>query len=293
MLVAQAQPAPGPPQQPQQPEFIRQGNQLARDGKLQEALDLFQKHISDPKDEYAAHVASGNVLDLMGKGEDARKQFAEAAAIAPTPQAKAQASRATAMSYAFEGNCAKTVEFENKVLDFYKAEKNFFQQGEVSDEAARVCLDAGDLDTAYKLYKQGHDLGLHEPDIKPDRVDLWNFRWEHAQARIAARRGNKGEAEKHVAAAKSILDKGTNPQQAQFFPYLVGYVALYTGDLKTALDQLQKANQNDPFIQCLIGETYEKMGDKDKAAEYYKKAASTTAHNPTGAYAKRMTKGKV
>ncbi|HEX6880044.1 MAG TPA: hypothetical protein VF135_06750, partial [Terriglobales bacterium] len=77
------------------------------------------------------------------------------------------------------------------------------------------------------------------------------------------------------------------------FPYLVGYVALYTGDLKTALEELQKANQNDPFIQCLIGETHEKMGNKEKATEYYRKAASTTAHNPTGAYAKRVTKGKV
>ncbi|HEX6881467.1 MAG TPA: hypothetical protein VF135_13940, partial [Terriglobales bacterium] len=232
MLVAQAQPVlgaqqpqqpqqPQQAQQPQQPEFIRQGNQLARDGKLQEAYDLFQKHLSDPKEGFAAHIASGNVLDLMGKGEQARKHFAEAVAMAPTPQQKAQANRATAMSYAFEGNCAKAVEFENKVIEFQKAEKDFFAQGEVSNEAARVCLDAGDIDTAYKLYKQGYDLGMQEPNIKPERVDLWNFRWEHAQARIAARRGNKGEAEKHVAAAKAILDKGTNPQQAQFFPYLV------------------------------------------------------------------------
>jgi hypothetical protein len=47
--------------------------------------------------------------------------------------------------------------------------------------------------------------GLKEPDIKPARQDLWNFRWEHAQARIAARRGDQAEAQKHVAAAKAIL----------------------------------------------------------------------------------------
>jgi tetratricopeptide (TPR) repeat protein len=44
-------------------------------------------------------------------------------------------------------------------------------------------------------------------------------------------------------------------------------VALYRGDYQTALEDLQKANQNDPFIQSLIGQTYEKLGDKEKAME--------------------------
>ncbi|HEV2990711.1 MAG TPA: hypothetical protein VG759_19900, partial [Candidatus Angelobacter sp.] len=169
-------------------------------------------------------------------------------------------------------------------------QKDFFQQGEVADEGARVCLDAGDLNSAFKWYQTGHDTGLREPDIKPDRKDLWEFRWEHAQARIAIRRGDKAGAEKHVAAAKAILDKGTNPQQAPFLPSLTGYVAFYAGDYKTALAELQKANQNDPFIQCLTAQTYEKLGDKENAAEFYKKAAATTAHNPVGAYVRMVTR---
>src|SRR5207248_105694 len=87
----------------------------------------------------------------------------------------------------------------------------------------------------------------------------------HAQARIAARRGDQAEAQKHVAAAKAILDKGTIPEQAQFFPYLKGYVAFYVGDYKAALEGLNQANQNDPFIQCMIGQSYEKLGEKQKA----------------------------
>jgi hypothetical protein len=54
---------------------------------------------------------------------------------------------------------------------------------------------------------------------------------------IAAQR-NKSEAERHVAAAKAILDKGSNPDQAPFYPYLTGYVAFYAGDYKTALAEL-------------------------------------------------------
>ena len=124
---------------------------------------------------------------------------------------------------------------------------------------------------------------------------LWEFRLEHALARIAARHGNKAEAQQHVAAAAVALDRMTelHAQQAGFLPYLTGYVALYTGDYKKALDDLQKANQSDPFIQCLLGMTYEKLGEKDKALECYRKAAATRAHNPPAAFAKPFATKKL
>jgi tetratricopeptide (TPR) repeat protein len=285
--------AQAPAQPPQQPEFVKQGQQLIREGKPDEALALYRKTLQTTPDSVPANIAAGSVLDLMGKGEEARKYFAKAIEVADTPEHEAGAQRAMAMSYAFEGSCSKAIEYEQQAFDYYGSVKNFFQQGEIADEAARVCIDSGDLDAAQKWYKIGHDTGLKEPDIKPARQDLWNFRWEHALARIAARRGEKAEAQKHVAAANVILDKGTIPEQALFFPYLKGYVAFYAGDYKTALEELSKANPNDPFIQCMIGQTYEKLGKKDKAVEYYRKASTASSHNPTAAYAVPFARKKL
>jgi len=289
-LFAQGAQAPA---QRQQPEFIRQGQQLMREGKLEEALALYRQTLQSQPLSLPGNIAAGNVLDLMGKGEEARKYFQKAIDAAEKPEQKASANRSMAMSYAFEGNCKKTVEYEQKVLDYFAAAKDFFQQGEIADEAARVCIDSGDWDTALHWYKVGHDTGLKEPDIKPARVDLWNFRWEHAQARIAARRGNLAESQDHITAAKAILDKGTNPEQAAFFPYLRGYVAFYGQDYKTAAEELSKANQNDPFIQCLLGQTDERLGEKDKAVESYRKAAAAIAHNPPAAYAVPFAKKRL
>jgi tetratricopeptide (TPR) repeat protein len=279
--------------QEQQPESVKQGRQLEREGKLEGALAVYQESLKSTPDSYPLNLAAGNVLDLLGRGQEARGHFQKAIDAADTPEHKAMAERSMAMSYAFEGNCGKTVAYEQQVFDYYEAVKNFYQQGEIADEAARVCIDSGDLDTAEKWYRMGHDVGLKEPEIKPDRIDLWNFRWEHAQARLAARRGNSAEAEKHVAAAKAILDKGTNPQQAAFFPYLTGYVALYEGDYKAALDDLQRANLSDPFIQCLIGQTYEKLGEKSEAIASYRKAAGAISHNPPAAYAVPFAKKRL
>jgi len=56
---------------------------------------------------------------------------------------------------------------------------------------------------------------------------------------------------------------------------------------------LESANQNDAFIQCLIGMAYEKLGDKDKALDMYRKAATVRGHNPPAAFALSFTRKKL
>src|SRR5437867_1246905 len=203
------------PGQQQQPEFVKQGQQLMREGKPEEALALYRQTLQTSPNSVPANVAAGSVLDLMGKGEEGRKYFAKAIEVADTPERKAAAQRAMAMSYAFEGNCDKTIEYEQQVFDFYGSAKNFFQQGEIADEAARVCLDSGDLDAASKWYQIGHDTGFKEPDVKPARQDLWNFRWGHAQARIAARRGDQTGAQ--LLRRKPSSTKSPSPNKRSSF----------------------------------------------------------------------------
>jgi hypothetical protein len=50
------------------------------------------------------------------------------------------------------------------------------------------------LPAAFHLGTRARTTDCKEPDIKPAQKDLWEFRWEHAQARIAARRGNPASA---------------------------------------------------------------------------------------------------
>jgi tetratricopeptide (TPR) repeat protein len=251
-------------------------------------------------------IAEGTRLDLEGKTKDAKAAFQKAIDTAANPSAKANAQRSMAMSYAFDGDCANTGKYEQMVIDYWKTQETdqpanaFYQEGEMANEAARVCIDAGDFDAAERWYKLGRELGLKEPGSKgKGREYLWEYRTEHALARLAARRGNKAEAQKHIALAKTALDRikaadaQLGQQQDAFFPYLTGYVALYTNDLPTALADLQKANTNDAFIQCLIGMTYEKMGDKAKATEWYTKASQVRGHNPPAAFAKPFTRKKL
>lgn len=241
-------------------------------------------------------------IDAEGHHTEARAMFEALIANAPDPAAKAAAQRRLAMSYGYDGNCAKVIELEEQVIAYWvtrraaEPQNAHYQEGEMANEAARVCIDHGFLDEAERYYKRGTELGNMEPAPRTHPKSLWDFRLAHAMARLAARRGNAAEATRHVADARRILDSDPEMAKAQeqYFPYLLGYVALFTGDLATAEREFLKttaAMPNDPFQVVLLGMTYEKMGQSAKATALYEKAyAASTGSNPPNVYSRTFTK---
>ena len=246
-------------------------------------------------------------LDRDGQTAQARHIFQALIDSAADPAARAQAQRAMAMSYAFDRDCAKTVKYETPVIAYWvtreRAEPQdaFYQQGEMANEAARVCLDAGELDVAERWYRRGYELGTKEPAPLKHPRSLWEFRLAHALARIAARRGDTTQARQQIAAARRALDSDTAmaAQQERYFPYLVGYVALYANDLPTAEAQFTRAvgtkgNERDAFQHCLLAMTLERLGRQDQAKAMYQKAYDlATGHNPPAAFVRPFARAKL
>jgi tetratricopeptide (TPR) repeat protein len=238
-------------------------------------------------------VAQGIALDLDGHYTEARAKLSQAIDQAPTDSAKARPRRTLAISYAFTCDTRDVSRYERQVIDAVVAKKDFNDAADVSNELGRMLLECGDVNDALTTYRSGHDFALRQANLSDSTKDLWDFRWEHAQARIAARRGHAADAHAHVAAAKAILDKGTNPDQRRFFPYLTGYVALYTGDTKSAIADLEQADQRDPFILCLLAIASERSGDASAATPYYRKILDLKAHSPGMAFARPMARRKL
>ena len=292
-LVYAQQPASAPAPAPGSAvDLVQQGEKLSRDGKLDDALALYSKALDKSPDLYEAHLAVGAALDLKGDYTEAHEHFTKAIAVAPA-DSNGQALRAMAVSYAFEGNTFKTAEFEMQVFNARLAKSDSVGAAEICNELARIYLDANDPDHAYKWYKMGYHTVIHKPDLTEADKHLWMFRWESAQARIAARRGNADDAKQHMAAAKTALDNANNPEQMKFYPYLTGYVAFYTGDPKIAIEELQKADQHDPMVLALLGEAYEKSAYAPLAKGCYQKVLEINSHNPANAYARPLAKKKL
>jgi tetratricopeptide (TPR) repeat protein len=285
-LAAQTPPASGAL------DLVKQGQKLNSEGKQDEALALYQQALAASPNLYEAHRETGVALDLKGIYEEARRYLSRAIELA-TPENKQQALRTMAVSYAFEGNAKEASKYEEQVFKARLTAKDYIGAGEIANELARIDLECGALDDAERWYKTGYETALQKPDLSDADKNLWLFRWENAQARIAARRAQADDARKHVAAAKAALDKANNPDQARFVPYLTGYVAFYTGDYKTAIADLEKADHRDPFILVLLAQAYEKLGDQAHATDYYRKVLASNGHGPTNAFARPLAKKKL
>ena len=207
--------AQAPSSQQEQPEFIKQGQQLMREGKLDDALALYRQTLQTSPDSLPANIAAGSVLDLLGQGEEARRYFGKAIQVADTPEHKAMAQRAMAMSYASEGNCKKTIQHEQLVFNYYGSVKDFFRQGETADEAARVCIDSDDLDSAYEWYKTGYETGLKESDIKPGRKSFGSFVGSMRKPAWPRDAGTKPKRRSMVLPQRPFLTRETIPSSSR------------------------------------------------------------------------------
>ena len=273
-------------------KLVKQGQELNNEGKQDEALKLYRQALDHSPSSYEAHLESGIALDLKGDYVAAREHLQKAIEVAPADQ-KNRTMRVMAFSYAFESNASEAEKYEKPVFDGLTAKPDFEAAAGVANELARIKLESSDIEGAANWYKTGYDTAMRKADMNEAAKNLWAFRWAHAQARIAARRGQRDEAQKQVVAAKAALEKANNPDQAQFFPYLTGYVAFYGGDYKTAITELQKASQEDPFILMLLAQSYEKAGDAARAKEYYGKVMANNGHGPTNAFARPVARKKL
>jgi tetratricopeptide (TPR) repeat protein len=280
-------PAPGSPE-----DLVRQGEKLSHEGKQDEALALYNRALDKAPDFYQGHFLAGVALDLKGDYAAAHEHFNKAIELA-TPDAKQQALRALAISYTFEGDAYKASEPELQVFNARLAKSDTVGAAETCNELARIYLELGDSDHAYKWYKMGYQTISQKSDLSDADKNLWLFRWESAQARVAARKGNADEARQHLVAAKTALDKANNPDQARFYPYLAGYVAFYAGDNKTAIAELQNADQHDPLILVMLGQAFEKSGDATTAKKFYSEVMEVNGHNPNVAFARPLAKKKL
>lgn len=250
-------------------------------------------------------------FDIAGKHAESRAIFQELIDAAPNPRDKAAAQRAMGRSAGFTGDCAMAIRYEEMVIAYHVTREQsepqdaFYQQGEMANEAARICADAGKLDDAERMYRRGSELGNKEPEPRAHPRALWDFRLAHALARIAAQRGNRTEANRHVADARRALDgiakadTGLAGQQERFFQYLPAYIALFANDHQAAVREWERAaaipgNDRDPQLQYFLGLAYEKTGQADKAKAQFQSAYDlATAHNPPAAFTRPAARRKL
>lgn len=264
---------------------LQAAEKLLQSGDTAGGIAALRKLAAAAPSSFDVHLLLGRFLDLEGRHAEARTSLEQAVKVA-TDAERNTALTSLAVSYAFESKPDEAARYYQRVYD---ADVQADDRGAAAGRAnalGRIYLESGNAAKAEEWYKTGYEMAKKIPGLPQDQSLLWEMRWHNAMGRIAARRGQAKAAQEHAAAAKALLDRGGNDNQAVFYPYLLGYIAFFAKDYKRAADELLKGDQSDPFVLGLIAQSYDKLGDRTKAAEYFKKVLAIPTHSINSAFAR-------
>jgi tetratricopeptide (TPR) repeat protein len=276
-----------------QSEVLSRALRLDNSGQQDEAIALYRQVLARNPKSYEAHYGIARALDLKGSYAEAREHFTTAIPLAPDDGSRDQALRMLGVSWTFVGDAKQATPFFKKVFDRRVAAADYSGAAEVANELGRVLLELGDPEGGLTWYRTGYQTAQRKPKLSTADRALVELRWEHAQSRIAVRRGNVAEAKRHLATVKALVEKEPNSDQRPQYAYLAGYVAYYAKDYRQAIAELQQADQEDPFILLLLADAFEHSGDKARAREFYQKVLSSNSHAVNNAFARPIARRKL
>jgi Flp pilus assembly protein TadD len=280
-------------QAPAPEELVKQGRALVSQGKLDEAVSHYRQAIRLSPQLFDARLALGIALDLQGQYAEARTHLNEAIRRAPAG-ARNQALTAMAISYAFESRAADALKFLEPVYTQQLADQDLSGAAATANAIGRMYLETSDIANARRWYDNGGQCGKKIAGLPAPDQDLWELRWLHAQARIAARDGKADEARKYVGQFEQVMQRrGKLADDNEIYRYLLGYVAYYLKDYDRAIGELAKGNLADPFMSNLLGMAYEAKGDMNNARQYYRRTLELNAHTLQNAIARPHARAKV
>lgn len=270
--------------------LVKEAQKLESSRQRSEALELYRKALELDSSRFDAHLGIGRVMDLEGKYGEARQHIQKAIELAPETGQNAALST-MGVAYAFEGRAAESAKYYQKVFDRQMASEAHDAAAGTANALGRVYLETADAGNAEKWYRTGYETSQKIAKRSAEDVDLWEMRWHHAQARIAARRKQFDAARTHADAVRALVEKSTLDEgQRAAYPYLVGYVALHEGKHDEAIAALSKADQEDPFILSLLAQAYEHKQDQARARELYKKILEIEEHSLQVAFSRPLAR---
>jgi tetratricopeptide (TPR) repeat protein len=264
---------------------LQGAEKLIESGDLSGGIRAIEQAVAAAPRSFEARLALGRALDLDGRHAAARTHLEEAVKLAPADE-RNSALTALGISYAFESKPDEAARYYQRAFDAEMQADDREGAAGLANGLGRIYLESGNLAKAEEWYTTGYETAMKIPGLTPAARALWEMRRHNAFGRIEARRGNRKAAAEHAAAAKALLDKGGNENQRPFYPYLLGYIALYTKDYRQAIAELSKGDLEDPFVLGLLAQAHQRLGQKKEAAEYYRRVLAIPSHNINAAFAR-------
>ena len=266
---------------------------LMKQGKYDESIEAYKKALSLDPNFILSHIGIATNFNLKGEHEEARKQLQKLYDIAPNDGVRRQALSSMALSYIDEGKLDKAIEELKKRYDI--AEKNNDDLGMAGDIGlmANILVEMGKFDEALAKYHKSVELNVKSDLLSQKQKDNVKQGLLYNEARIALKKNDVATAKSKAEEYGKQAEAGNNPFVKKASHELLGMIALHEKRHDDALQELQQANLEDPRNFCRMAKAYEGKGDKDKAKEFWIKAANFNEISTSYAFIRNKAKTKL
>jgi tetratricopeptide (TPR) repeat protein len=245
---------------------------LMKTGRFDESIAQYRKALSiDPHFTNSYYAIAGNLM-YQGKHPQALAEAQKLTKAARNDGDRRLAFFTKSLIYADQGKTDLALKEMEKQYAFDAKLKDPVQMAQDVNGIGIVLIEAGRPDQAQKRFEQALDIQANSTLSSETKQDA-KLAHHYNLGRVALARNDLATAKSE--AAEDL--KGAEEKQSDFrirqAHELGGMIAIKEKNFDEAIGELEKANQQDPYVVYQIAVAYAGKGDQAKAKETYKRAA--------------------
>ena len=245
---------------------------LMKTGRFDESIVQYRKALSIDPHFVASHYGIASDLTFQGKHAQAIAETQKMDAAAQNDGDRRFAMFARTVVYLDQGRTDRALQ---------EMDKQYALGAKIGDTAAMagdaettgdILLNSGKPDEASKRYDQAlslQDKSSLSSEVKEDAKLAHHYNL----GRVALARNDLATAKSEAAEYTKGAEAKQNGFRIRQAHELAGQIAVKEKNFDQAISELEKANQQDPYVIYQIALAYAGKGDQAKAKEAYKQAA--------------------
>jgi len=220
----------------------------------------------------------GDNYVMLAEYDKARENYRKALDMELTPSGRVLDVYRIAESYIYEGKTEQAVKHCDKVLKMAKAENLPEWITYINSQKCRACIETGDLQKAEQCLLESR-MSLKGSGLSLASAKTLNKQTVFNEAVIQSKKGNRNKALELANKHKGMIEIDKNPTEIENNFALVGLINFETGNYKEAVENLKKADSDNPHTTFILAEALQKIGNKKEAQKLFKKVAAWNQHS--------------
>lgn len=235
-------------------------------GRHEESIAAYRKALSIDPHFMASYIGIATNLNLQGKYKDARAELETMRENTRNDGERRAVHFAMVVSYADQGRLDKAIEEMRALHAIAEQNGNTIQMAQDLNGIAYLQLEAGKIKDAQQNYEKSVTM-REEADI-PDSAKAQANRNRHSNGvLVALKKGDLEAAKSHAEQFRALAEATGSPSQMRLYHERAGMIALAEKGYDKALEELQQANQLDPYNLYRLAVAYQGKGDKENAKQ--------------------------